>query len=97
MELIRPLTLIFWTFFSIYLICDYGEKVSNHFDEIHNELCQTKWYQFSNEMKQMLTLILISTQQPIIIQGFGNISLRRIIFKKVSFFEECCHIYHQLS
>lgn len=83
-EFIRPSTLIFWSFCAIYLICEFGENIFNRFDEIDSILYQCEWYKLPIEMKRLLTIILMSIQQPIVIQGFGNISLRRIMFKKVS-------------
>lgn len=83
MEFIRPSTLIFWSFFSIFMICDFGEKVSNRFDDIADVLCQLQWYELPNEVQRVLPIIMMSAQQPVIIGGFGNILLRREVFKKV--------------
>lgn len=84
MELIRPLTIIFWSFVSIFLTCDFGERVSNRFDVIDDVLCQFEWYDLPLEVQKMLPIIMMSTQQTVVFKGFGNILLLREVFRKVS-------------
>lgn len=84
MELIRPLTIIFWSFVSIFLTCDFGERVSNRFDVIDDVLCQFEWYDLPLEVQKMLPIIMMSTQQTVVFKGFGNIWLLREVFRQVS-------------
>lgn len=84
MELIRPLTIIFWSFVSIFLTCDFGERVSNRFDVIDDVLCQFEWYDLPLEVQKMLPIIMMSTQQTVVFKGFGNILLLREVFRQVS-------------
>lgn len=48
---------------------------------------QYRWYLFSNEVKQMLPMMLINLQQPIQIQCFGSLSCCRDAFKKVKYID----------
>lgn len=83
MEFIRPSILIFWSFFYIFLICDFGENVSHRFDSINYNIGQLKWTEFSIAMQSILPMMLMSTQRPVVIHGFGNVLLRRDVFSDV--------------
>lgn len=54
------------------------------FNKFNDAFCTCKWYYFSLEMQKMLLIVVANTQQPIFIQGFGNIPCTRDSFKKVS-------------
>lgn len=60
-----------------------GQRVTDAFNKIEDEIGQFNWYLFPEEMKQMLRLVMIMTQQPVIIECFGSISCSRETFKKV--------------
>lgn len=46
------------------------------------EICE--WYNFSNEAKRLLPIIIHNTQATVVVSGFGNIVCTREQFKKVS-------------
>lgn len=83
MELIRPLTIIFWSFLTIFFFCETGEHVTSQFDAINDEFYRSNWYAFPIEVQKMIPTILMCTQQKITINGFANLSLTRIYFKQV--------------
>lgn len=83
-NIVRPVTLIFWSFMSIFILCNYGQSVTNHFDLIYDGVCDCNWYLFPITDQRMIRLIMMKSQKPIIFKGFGNILLTREIFKKVS-------------
>lgn len=84
--MIRPLILVFWSFFGFFLMCNFGEQVSNQLDAITDSIYECEWYSFPIEEQKMLLTVMIATQQPIIFNGFGNIQLTRDTFKKVHIF-----------
>lgn len=67
----------------LFVVCEFGERVDNHFNAFHDEFCQCDWYLFPIKMQRMVIIFLGTTQQPAIIQGYGNITLTRADFKKV--------------
>lgn len=83
MALISPLFFGFWSFAPIYLFCEFGESVSNHFYEFNNAIYQCDWYLFPLDVRQMLPLIMMNSQQSITLQGFGNTVCNRNSFKNV--------------
>lgn len=89
-NIVRPVTLIFWSFMSIFILCNYSQNVTNHFDLINDGICRCDWYKFPHKVQQMIRLIMMKSQKPIIFIGFGNILLTRETFKKVSKFYIKC-------
>ena len=83
MELINTFVIVFWSFASIFFFCAFGEMVTHQFNVFDDELCQCDWYLFPIEMKRMMIIFMVNTQQPAIIQGFANTVCTREAFKKV--------------
>lgn len=81
--IMTPLTQMLWAFAVITFYCEFSEKVISIFDDFNQELFRCKWYLFSNELKRMYLTFMLNTQQPKIIQGYGNIVCTRDTFKKV--------------
>lgn len=75
---------VLYAFGNLLVSCEFGQRISNAFEEIDDEIELFDWYLFSYEMQRMLPLILLVTQQPVKIECFGSISIRREYFKKVS-------------
>lgn len=84
LELIEPLCLIFWSVVLILFFCDFGENVTTKFLAIDRSICACEWYLFPHQVQQMLPTIMMSTQKPVIFQGFGNVICAREAFKTVS-------------
>lgn len=66
------------------MFCECGERVTKEFLEVNDRICQLKWYSLSIKMQRMLPNILLATQEPVVVQGFGNCSCTREAFKNVS-------------
>lgn len=81
----KPLVLLYWSFLQILLFCDFGERLTGRFDEIDLTLFECNWYTFPMEIQKMLPMLLMSTQSPVVLQGFPNVSCTREAFKKVRF------------
>lgn len=87
-----PLLLLVAIFYSLYafgiifVTCELGQRLSDAFEEINDEIESFEWYQFSYEIQQMLPIILIVSQQPVDLECFGSITGCRMTFQKVSTF-----------
>lgn len=70
----------------ILFFCDFGERVSNAFEEIHDTIAQFEWYAFPVKMQKLLPVMFIVAEHEVSVEVFGNVSCTREIFKKVSKF-----------
>lgn len=84
-EMIRILFLMFWSGIIIFLVSESGEMVSTEFERFDFALGQCNWYRFPIDFQRMFATIIANTQQPEILQAFGNIPCTRENFKKVLF------------
>lgn len=75
---------MFWSFSLVFLICDFGHKVSAAFEEIDYAFDQMSWYFFPFEMWKLLPIIINVAHQPTELAVFGQISCSRRDFKNVS-------------
>lgn len=69
----------------IIIICEFGQRMTNAFEQIDNKTGKFKWYLFPRKLQRMLLIILIKTQQPVELRCFGSVSATRENSKKVSF------------
>lgn len=76
--------MMFWSFLFVFFLCEFGEFVSDRFSECYNVIYEYHWYLCTTEVQQLIPIILIGTQYPITIRGFGNISCDRYSFKRVT-------------
>lgn len=66
-------------------VCELGQRMSNGFDQIDDEIEKFDWYLFSHQMQRMLLIILMEVQQSVEFNYFGSISATRENSKKASF------------
>lgn len=92
LELINLSIIMFWSFFVIFGICEFGERLSGTFAEINDVYDQFVWYLFPNRAQHMLPILLIVAERPVEVRVFGSNACGRITFKNVgdcfSFFTE---------
>lgn len=86
-----------YAFGCMIIICEFGQQMSNGFDQIDVEIEAFDWYLFPDELRRMLPIILMETQQAVEFKCFGSISANRENLKKVSFDSECELINEFLS
>lgn len=67
----------------VFICCELGERASNTFTEINDEIDQLSWYLFPIKIKRQLPFILIYTQTSVDLTFFGSMSCSRENFKKV--------------
>lgn len=77
---------MFWSFAFVFIVCFLGQKVSDEFEEIKQEIHELHWYQFPIDMWQPLSFLIIGSQQRARLSVFGSISCDRKAFKNVSSF-----------
>lgn len=82
--MIRPLFLIFWSFATIFFFCENAERVTGRFEEIDDSICQSDWYSYPIELQRMIITVMMGTQKPVIVRGFGNLLFTRQSFKQVN-------------
>ena len=87
MEWLKPFLSMCWSFVFIGIYCESGEFVTDQFERFNDVLGQSSWYQFPNEVQQMILILMTNSQQPTFIRGFGNIICAREAFKRVN---TCC-------
>lgn len=70
--------------FGIVLVsCELGQRMTNAFGEIGNEMSQYDWYLYPLKWKRMFPTLLIISQQPVYLECFGSNACLRDSFKKV--------------
>lgn len=61
-----------YAFGTIFIACELGQRLSNTFDEICDQMERFNWYSFPDELKAMLPIIIIVVQHPVEINCFGS-------------------------
>lgn len=84
MILIMLLCEMIWSFAFVFVLCEFGQNVSNAFIEIDDEIGQVDWYLFSMHTQKLLIILMIVTQKPVGLNVYGDIWCDREDFKKVS-------------
>lgn len=64
--------------------CEMGERMSTTFNEIEHVIYQLDWYSFPADIRVMLPTVLIYSQKPFNLNGFGSYSYTRNVFTMVS-------------
>lgn len=67
----------------LYVACEICQRLSNAFMEIDDGMGQLDWYRFPHEIKKVLPIILVLTQQPFAFECIGSISCNRETYIQV--------------
>lgn len=67
----------------IFFFCEFGECITSEFNGLDDDFIQLDWHSFPIEIKHQLPITVAGLQQPVVIQGFGNLVFTRDAFKKV--------------
>lgn len=65
------------------MICEYGQRLTNAFNEFDEAIYRCKWYSLPLEAQQMLALLMTNTQQLAYMKSYGNVQCTRDTFKNV--------------
>ncbi|XP_031621400.1 odorant receptor coreceptor-like [Contarinia nasturtii] len=82
--LIVQIGIMFWSFFIIFLFCYFGENITSEFTDLNDHIYHCDWHLFPRDIQRMLPILLINTQRPVILKGFGNILCTHENFKTVA-------------
>ena len=78
-----PLVNTCFTFVIMFLYCEFGEMVTNQFNELNERFSKCNWYLLPIEMQRMFVIVMANTQRPAMIQGYANVVCTRESFKQV--------------
>lgn len=78
---------IFWSFSFVFFFCEFGQRVSNAFEDLSDSLNELVWYLLPIEIQRMLPTAMIIFQSPVYVPVAGKISCSRYVFEKVSAIE----------
>lgn len=73
-----------YSFGTVFLACDFGQRMTNAFADINMMIGQFNWYLFPLEIKKMLPTIIMSAQEPVVLEVFGSIACSREAYHQVS-------------
>lgn len=68
----------------VLLKCELGQRGSDAFIKINDAIEQFDWYLYPEDVKRMLPIVMMMTQQPVAFNYFGSFMCCRDTFKKVS-------------
>lgn len=78
------MTVIFFSFLTIFFFCESAQQITAQFDEINDDIYQSNWHSYPLDVQKIILTVMIGTQQEIAVQGFGNLVFTRESFKRVS-------------
>lgn len=85
LDLVKPMCSVFWSNAIIYLICEYGQMLTNYFDQLSNAFWECDWIAFPKDIQRIFLIIIHNAQQEVIIEIFDKASCSRETFKKARF------------
>lgn len=68
----------------IFATCELGQRFTNAFIEVDDDLAHLKFYLLPMEIRRVLPIIMIYSQEPLVVKFFGQMSVTRDQFKRVS-------------
>lgn len=84
--LVDPILKSCWAFALLYTFCEIGDRIEKAHSEINDKINGLKWYSFPSNLWQMIPMIMMNSQKPMILKCFGTISSGRIVFKQASLY-----------
>lgn len=87
-EFIKPLFLAYWSFSSLFLICEFGQMVTNHFDKLNDAVDECDYTLFPKEVQKVWPIVMLNIQQAFVLRTFESAACSRESFKRVNFLLE---------
>lgn len=84
MALVLPVINGIFGLATVFIACEFGQRMADAFDEFNCAIRQFDWYLLSIEMQRMLPMIIVIVQKPVSMGCFGSIICGREVFKNVS-------------
>lgn len=76
----------FWSLAVLYIFCHFGQLMTDQFVKLDETICTCDWYLFPNDVKRILPIVLMASQQSVTLQGYGNIACIRENFRRVTLY-----------
>lgn len=83
--MIKPIFSAFWSFALLFMICEFGQMLTDHFDELNEAVDECDWFLFPREIQKILPIIIHNAQRSVVLQTFENTSCSRESFNRVEF------------
>lgn len=72
-----------YAFGNMSILCELGQRLSDAFEEVGDEIEAFEWDLFPHEIQKLLPVMMMVGQQPVTLECFGSTSGTRETFKKV--------------
>lgn len=82
-QIIYLLIKISYSLISLFMYCECGELLRVRFDELNDDIYKCGWELFPMHIQRLLPIIIINSQQPVLLWGYGGFSCTRETFKRV--------------
>lgn len=89
--LIKPIFIAFWSFSLVFLICEFGQMLTDHFDQLGDAITDCDWTLFPKGIQKILPIVIQNTQREVVLETFENAACNRESFKMV------CYLYWMTS
>lgn len=73
-----------YAFGAVIFVCELCQQVCNGFEEMNRAMDQFHWPSYPIDLRRVLPIVIMFTQQPIEFKVFGSITCCRESFKNVS-------------
>lgn len=81
--LITPITVLCLLLGFFYVPCELMEKISSEFDDINDAINQFHWYLLPLQIRKMLPIVMMSSQETVGFECFGSFNVSRELFEKL--------------
>lgn len=82
--LIGNLIGLFWLLALMYILCQFGQQLTDQFFHFEHTIYECQWYTFPvNTQKRYFTMIMSASQKPVELKGYGNVRCSFETFKNV--------------
>lgn len=81
--MVRLVVLMFWPLAVTFGFCEYGERLTEQFDDLGDQLCQCDWYKLPMKIQRIFSIVVVNAQQSTTIHSFENTPCSRDTFKQV--------------
>lgn len=83
MAVAPPLFTALIVFTALFMVCEFGESVTEQFERFHDKLCRQSWHLFPIDIQRMYLIFLGNSKQSMAISTFFSIASTRETLKKV--------------
>lgn len=84
LNVFRSLIRMFGWINGFYFLCDYGNQVTENFQNISDSMYDCPWYAMPLNLAKQFSKMIATAQKPIFLCGFINIQCTCIKFRKVN-------------